>query len=168
MVDYKKLAFSNMRSLLWQELKSSSILDENDYWAESFSSYLIPIIPSQQVPEFQNLLPGAPYIVYDIETLMYSSDYWICEEEVTLTIVSNDYGKIFEIIELSKDLFRRYDYSAADINNLGASPFKFLNIYLSGIMSPDYGENEGGVLAGTVKLSYQYVRDIKSNGRFSS
>jgi hypothetical protein len=99
---------------------------------------------------------------------MYSSEYWICEEEVTLTIVSNNYGKIFEIIELSKDLFRRYDQSAADINNLGASPFKFLNIYVSGIISPDYGENEGGILAGTIKLSYQYVRDIKPDGRFSS
>lgn len=168
MVDYGKLAFSTVRKLLWQELKSAGILSEQDYWAESFNSHLNPIIPSQQVPEFQNLLPAVPYIVYDVETMMYSSEYWICEEEAMFTVVTNDYGKNFEILELIKDLFRRYDQSAQDLNQIETGSFKFLEVYLTGLMSPEYGEDEGGLVVGVARISYKYVRDILPSGRFSS
>lgn len=168
MVDYSKIAFSDIRSLLWNELKSNSILLENNYWAETFSAYLNPIIPSQQVPEFQNLLPGKTYIVYDIEESSYDADFWKCLETATLTVIGNSYAEIYSVLELIKDVFRRFDISARDVNiNNTSSPYNFLYIYIDGMMSPEYGSDEGGYLVGTIKISYEYTRNIGSNYRYS-
>jgi len=169
MANYSKIAFSDIRSYLWNELKNVNILSANDYWSESFNAYLNPIIPAQQVPEFQNLLPGVPYVVYDIETSSYDSDYWVCEETVNLYVLAINYEKIYEILELIKDVFRRYDQSANDVNGFAKpSIFRFLKIYVDGIMSPEYGDQEGGTQAGTVKITYQYVREINHLGRYST
>lgn len=160
MVDYTKIAFSSVRSYLWDNLKSSNVLDDNDYWVESMGVKLNPIIPSRQIPEFQNLLPGVPYIIYDIETLDYGEEFWITDELVTFTIVGTDYGKLHEISQLIKDLFRRYDISANEINNHSSnSTFRFLKTYITGMMSPSI-ESESDVQSAIVEITYCYTRDI--------
>jgi len=160
MADYTKMAFASIRSYLWSELQSSGILDPNDYWVDKMNIKLNPIIPSQQIPEFQNLLPGVPYIVYDIETIDYGSEFWITEEVATLTVVGDGYSKLHSILELTKDLFRRYDASANDINNsLTDNTFKFLKTYVSGILSPNIGSEADNQTA-TIEVTYCYTRNL--------
>lgn len=169
MATYSSIAFSDIRSYLWQELKNAGVLSQNDYWSENLDAYLNPIIPSQQMPEFQNILPGVPYIVYDIETETYYSDYWICQESATMSVIGNNYEKIYEIMELIKDVFRRFDQSAKDVNDFNQnSIFRFLKISIDGILSPEYGDDEGGIQIGTIKIMYQYVRQIGGTGRYST
>lgn len=165
MTDYRKMAFSLIRQYLWTNLLDSGVLDENDYWVETMGTRLNPIIPSQQVPEFQNLLPGVPYMVYDIEMVEYGDDFWITEEVATLTIVGGDYTKLYQISQLIKDLMQRYDMSAREINDDNPdSPFKFLKAHVSGMVSPDIG-SESDVQTATVELTYCYTRDLGAGMR---
>lgn len=167
MADYSKIAFSTIRNFLWQKLQSEGILDEDDYWVDKMNIKLNPIIPSQQIPEFQNLLPGVPYIIYDIETLDYGSDFWICEEVATLTIVGDGFSKLYSITELIKDLFRRYDISAAEINDSRTdTTFKFLKTHISGMLSPNIGSEADNQTA-TVEITYCYTRDLGDGMRYA-
>jgi len=52
--DYTKVAVYDIRMAIWDELKNAGILDPNDYYPDGFTDPLIPIVPSQQVPEFNN------------------------------------------------------------------------------------------------------------------
>lgn len=167
MADYNKIAFSNIRSYLWDNLKSEGILDENDYWVDRMNIKLNPIIPSQQIPEFQNLLPGVPYIIYDIESIMYDSEFWICEEVATLTLVGDGYGKLYSMLELIKDLLRRYDISAAEINNFNTDKtFIFLKTYVSGMLSPNIGSEADNQTA-TIEITYCYTRPLTTGQRYA-
>lgn len=165
MADYTKIAFSEIRNFLWTKLQAESILDPDDYWVDKMGIKLNPIIPSQQVPEFQNLLPGQPYITYDIETVEYDTEFWITDEVATLTVVGDGYGKIYQIIEFIKDLFRRYDISAREINaSRSNQTFNFLKVHVTGIMSPDIG-SEGDGQTGTIEITYCYTRQLTSGMR---
>lgn len=167
MADYNKMAFSQIRSFLWDQLQAENILDADDYWIDKMGVKLNPIIPSQQIPEFQNLLPGVPYIIYDIETVEYSTDFWICEEVATLTIVGDGYVKLNSIMELCKDLFRRYDVSAYDLNNARSDQsIKFLKTYISGMISPNVGSESTNQTA-TIEITYCYTRDIGAGMRYA-
>ena len=99
MADYKKNARAVINSFLWDELKNSEILDEDQYRPDNFTKSVIPIIPSQEVPEFNNLMPDLPYIVYDYEVEGYGDKWWICEEILTYTIISNKVSEVVEIME---------------------------------------------------------------------
>jgi hypothetical protein len=168
MADYTKLPFSDIRNYMWNQLTSASVLSETDYWVESFSSYLNPIIPSQQVPEFQNFVPDQPYIVYDIENTGYDSQFWICTDTATLTLIGKKYSELWSMLEVIKDVFRRFDISAREVNKYSyGSPFNFHYIYVDSITSPEYGNEEGGYLYATIKLSYEYTRNINSNYRYT-
>jgi hypothetical protein len=166
MADYTKIAFGDIRNFLWAKLKEENILDENDYYVDKFNMKMNPIIPSQQIPEFQNLLPGVPYIVYDIEvTNEYGEQFWINEEIASLVIIANDYQKIYEITELIKDLFKRWDVSAGDVNAYtGQATYNFLKIHLQGSMSPSIS-GEGDIQFGTVEIMYCYTREIGAGYR---
>ena len=87
-VDYTKVAVYDVRSVLWSELQAANLLDPTDYYADGFIDPLIPIIPAQQIPEFNNLLPGKTYIVYDVVQRNVGVGWWMSEETLTLDIVS--------------------------------------------------------------------------------
>lgn len=167
MTDYAKTAVGEVRSFLWDNLKSDNILNENDYIADGFIHTLVPIIPAQQVPEFNNLISGKPYIIYDFEVGSYDSDYWICHENLILYIIAADYGKGVQILNYLVDLFRRMDNTAQDVNASSVSDtFKFHYFYVNKAESPLPMEEEGGNQISTIDISYKYSRRIGSNGRF--
>ncbi len=168
MADYTKTAVGEVRDFLWTNLKEDNILNKNDYIADGFIVPLIPIIPTQQVPEFNNLMSGKPYIVYDFEISQYTEDYWICEENIIFSIVSPDYGKIVQIMNYLVDLFRRMDDTAKNVNAGLAddSKFQFYYFYINNAVSPEAAEEEGGNQIGYIDVTYKYSRQIGSNGRF--
>ena len=169
MTDYKDTAFGAIRSFMWEALQTASILDPNDYIADGFIEPLVPIIPVQQVPEFNNLVGNSPYIIYSYDTMSYSDEWWICEESITFNIVSNEFSKIIEISQFLIDLFRRMDSTAVDINawQLSTSKFRFYTFSLANASSPVPYVEEGGRVMSQVEISYKYSRVLDSNGRFS-
>lgn len=169
MADYKKNARAVINSFLWDELKNSEILDEDQYRPDNFTKSVIPIIPSQEVPEFNNLMPDLPYIVYDYEVEGYGDKWWICEEILTYTIISNKVSEVVEIMEFMVDLFRRVDESGKDLQNFNPSDnlLIFYTTELESASGPAPIELEGGRAAGVVEISYKYSRYLEPNGRFS-
>jgi len=168
MTIYKENARSIINSFLWEEIKESGVLDENDYRPDNFTKTLIPIIPAQEIPEFNNLLPDQTYIIYDYEINDYMDKWWICEEYMTYSIVGTKFGKVMEIIELMVDLFRRKDLSGKDLQsfNTNQDKIKFYSACLDSVTSPTPSEFEGGRIIGVVQITYKYSREVNSNGRF--
>lgn len=168
MTDYTKLAVNDIRAYIWQKIQDAGLLDINDYYADGFEDPLIPIIPAQQVPEFNNLLPGKSYLVYDFEVKTIPIQWWMTDELMTIAIFSQNYEFINQIGNLMNDLFRRYDESATDINNYlaGSSLFIFNHTVIDRIFSPEPFKTEGEFQTGQIMFSYSYSRKTDGNGRF--
>lgn len=168
MTNYLKMASSDIRRFIWDQILSFDILNENDYYADGFVDALVPIIPSQQVPEFNNLLPGKTYLIYDFEVKQVPVQWWMTEESMTISIMSQNYDVVNELSNLLHDLFRRYDESATDINGYfeGESGFLYHHISIDSIMSPEPYSAEGDYVIGSVTFTYSYSRITGANGRF--
>jgi hypothetical protein len=168
MTDYSQLAITDIRNYIWQKIQDAGLLDINDYYADGLSDPLIPIIPTQQVPEFNNLLPGRTYIVYDFEVKTIPVQWWMTDEMLTLAIFSQNYDFINQISNLMNDLFRRYDESSKDINEYlaGDTLFMFHHTVVDRIFSPEPFKSEGDYQTGQIALSYSYSRKTEGNGRF--
>jgi hypothetical protein len=166
--DYSKLAVYDINAYLWQKIQDAGLLNKNDYYVDNLSSYLVPIIPAQQIPEFNNLLPGKPYIVYDY-VIKPSGQYWyVTEEVITYTILSQNYDQLNKILNFINDTFRRYDNVAREIDAYYAenSAFDFHYIYIDGIVSPQHFQNEGGFMIAEADIGVSYARKTDTNGRF--
>jgi len=169
MVDYTRVASYDVRYFLWQELQNAGLLSSNDYYADGFTQPLVPIIPAQQVPEFNNLLPSKPYIIYDVMQKGFGSTWWISEETMTFEITSVNPNQIQTIINFIIDLFRRYDKSAGDVNLelTAGSPYRFLWFNLESADPVQAFQNEGGFMTGMLTIHYAYTRETDSNtGRY--
>lgn len=168
MTNYSSIASADIRKYIWDNILNAEILNENDYLVESMPVSLVPIIPVQQVPEFNNLLPGRTYMLYDFEVKVVPVQWWMTEEAFTLTVISQNYEVINEITNLINDLFRRYDESARDLNNyLGSdSDFIYHHVMLDSVMSPEPFSSEGDYQIASVSFTYNYSRKIDANGRF--
>lgn len=168
MTNYGTLASADIRKYLWQTIKDAYLLDENDYYTDGFSEALVPIIPVQQVPEFNNLLPGKSYMIYDFEVKTIPVQWWMTEEAFTLTAISQNYDFLNKLTNLLQDLFRRYDDSARDLNNFlaGDTDFVYHHIMIDSIFSPEPFNTEGDYQMASVVFSYNYSRKIGPDGRF--
>ena len=169
-VDYSETAFSRVRTFVWDKLQEAGLLNSYDYLADGFIEPLVPIIPIQQVPEFNNLIGNKTYLIYDYDVKPYDTDsWWICEETIVFTVVSNNFNSIVSITQFLVDLFRRMDDSATDLNlyNGSNSNFKFFSFVLNSASSPTPFEEEGGRQMAEIDISYKYSRVLDNNGRFS-
>lgn len=167
MTNYADSAISKIRDFLWSNLVNDEILNPNDYIADGFLKPIVPIIPTQQVPELNNLIGNQTYIVYDFDISSYSDQWWICEETALFSIISNDFSKIIEIINYMVDLFRRLDDVGKEINAAlpNGTKFKFYYVSLDSATSPSPYMEEGGRQIGQVGIRYEYSR-LLTNGRF--
>ena len=168
MTRYSSLASTDIRQYIWQVIQDEEILDQNDYYADGFADALVPIIPAQQVPEFNNLLPGRTYMLYDYEVKVVPVQWWMTEESFTLTVISQNFDVINQITNLMHDLFRRYDDSASDLNVFfGAdSDFQYHHVLIDSVMSPEPFSSEGDYQIGSVTISYSYSRKTGADGIF--
>ena len=168
MADYSSLAVNDIRLYIWNNIKSAGLLNEQDYYADGFDQPIIPIIPAQQIPELNNLLPGKTYIVYDYEILPIDTDWWITNEVGIFMIYSTHYDEVHAILNLLVDLFRRYDDSASEISasNISSSNFQFHYTAIEKIKSPEPSKYEGGLKTGFANILYSYSRRTQDSGRY--
>jgi hypothetical protein len=120
---------------------------------------LVPIIPAQQLPEFTNILSGAPFIVYGYSKSASPSEWYITSEKAAYTIYDNNEERLRAIENYMFDLLRRMDESADDINdylgNASNYSFKWINANMS--TSPEPFIQEGGRMGAMVSISYEYT-----------
>jgi hypothetical protein len=162
MTDYSYVASYDVRKVLWEELQNAGIFDINDYYADGFADPLIPIIPAQQVPEFNNLLPGQKYLTYDVMAKFHPVQWWMSEETMTFEVVSRDAEETQTIMNFMIDLFRRYDQSARDINLqlVEGSPFTFHFFRIESADPIQAFQNEGGFTNSPFVIDYSYSREL--------
>jgi hypothetical protein len=167
MTDYTKLAVNDLRAYIWENLKSSGLYIESNYYADGFQQPLVPVIPAQELPEFNNLLPGQPFIVYDWEAKPITQDWWMQEEVMLLNVTSMDLDEVNSVMQMLQDLFRRYDLSAYDLNAFNPnSVFQFHYTAVESIISPEPFKTEGGHVIGQIHILYKYTRKTDSTGRY--
>ena len=162
MTIYNKQASADIRRYIWDAIQQEEILNELDYYVENMPLPLVPIIPTQQVPEFNNLLPGKTYLIYDILQNGVGVNWWMSQETITFTIVSRDSTEILTISNLITDVFRRYDKTAKDINlQLSpTSPFIFRFFRLESSDPIQAFHDEGGFMSGIISVTYAYTREL--------
>lgn len=162
MIDYTYVASYDVRKALLNELQSKGIIDLNDYIADGFDSALEPVIPAQQVPEFNNLLPGKTYIIYDVMQNSMGEQWWLSEETITFDIVSRSQAEIQTIINIATDLFRRYDLSAKEIKAglVSSSPYEYHYFKVDSADPVQPFVNEGGFMNGVISVTYSYTIEV--------
>lgn len=165
---YDSLAVNDIRKYLWAQIVTSKLMNPNDYRVDGMKSPLIPIIPAQQVPEFINMLPGKAFLIYEYKVFPTHVQWWMTDERMTVYVDSQDYDLSNKILNLLRDLFRRYDESAADLNGYlaGATDFIFHHISTGSIESPAPFKSEGDFQEAFAEIDYSYSRITESNGRF--
>jgi len=168
MTNYNSQASADIRKYIWYSIKEADLLNENDYYVDNMADPLVPIVPAQQVPEFNNSLPGRTYMLYDFDLKQVPVQWWMSEESFTLTVISQNYEVINQITSLIQDLFRRYDESAVDLNIYleGNTDFIYHHIMIDSVFSPEPFGTEGDYQVGSVVFSYNYSRKTDSKGRF--
>lgn len=168
--DYKYVASYDIRKTLLNELIDKGIIDLNDYLADGFTQPLQPIIPAQQVPEFNNMLPGKTFVIYDITQSHGATQWWMSEDVITFDVVSRDPTEIQTIINLATDLFRRYDDSAREINLslVASSPYTYHYFKVESADPVQAFANEGGFMNGMLSVRYAYTRELDPvTGRYA-
>lgn len=154
-----------LNKFLWDNLKAAGLLDEIDY------SGLVPIIPTQQVPMFNDMAAGKPFLVYTFIISAYDQDIWANLEQVTYRIYSDDEAKLRRLVNFITDLFSRLDWSAADINRWidrynsqdgdeKKFEFKYTNV-VSG-SGPEPFNQEGGRQDASVTVRMAFTVDANS------
>ena len=167
MTNYNIDAMYEIRRHLWTELIDSGLLSEEDYYSDQINDNVIPIIPVQQAPEFNQFLSGKTHIVYDKIGLSYEENWMICCEKILFTVYSTDVSEINSIRNLMIDAFRRMDQSAKDVNASKSTPLLiFFNIMVAEISPTEPSQELQGCMSTDVILEVKYARDVDSTGRF--
>jgi len=152
-----------LNKYLWAELQKSNLMGEYDY------NGLVPIIPTQQVPVFNDMAAGKAFIVYTYLVASYDVDLWANVEQVTYRIYSDDERKLRQISNLLIDLCKRFDWTAADVNKWidgYATPdgdekkFEFKYVQVVGSTSPEPFAQEGGRQNASVTVRMAFVHDM--------
>lgn len=163
--DYSRAAVFDVRNAMWAALTTAGILVPTDYYTKTFNQSLIPIFPSQQIPEMNNLLPGKSYITYDIIQKPVGTQYWITEETMVLQLIAISNSQIISMANLITDFFRRFEHSAADVNvvaKASGSPFKFHYFRLEAANPTQPYTDEGGYMSGDLTFVYTYSRNLEA------
>jgi hypothetical protein len=93
---------------------------------------------------------------------------------MVMQIVSRNNAQIITVANFLTDLFRRYELSARDINDVAhvsGSPFKFLYFKLESANPIQPFIDEGGYMSGDFSIFYTYTREvdegtIENTGRY--
>lgn len=159
-----------VNKFVWSRLESDLGMSKADY------NGLVPIIPTQEVPVFNEMKTGRPFIVYAYNIAGYNTDIWQHQEQLAYTIYSDNETDLRRISNFLRDLMRRYDITAAEINDFIGSPqipgtlvnpsadgddraFEFKYITVISGLSNGPASSENGRQSSTLAFRYEYTRD---------
>lgn len=165
--DYNLDAMLEVRKLIWSDLVTLNVFDENDYVTSTGTKYN-PIVPVQQSDSLSQLLSGKKHIVYDKIGMSYEDNWLICCEQVLFTMYTTKVGEINQFRNYMVDRFRRMDASARDLNDFTAlsNKFKFYSIFVADISPTAPSKEMAGFFASDVILEIKYSRITDGSGRF--
>lgn len=160
-----------LNKFIWANLVLEGLMSTSDYTG------LVPIIPTQQVPVFNDMAAGKPFIVYTYIVASYDVDLWANVEQVTYRIFSDDERKLRQITNFIIDLCKRYDWTASEINtwldgntNMPVDAddrrFDFKYVQVTGSTSAEPSAQEGGRQDSSVTVRMAFTHEM--NGTIGS
>lgn len=167
MTKYSKSATHELNRWLWREL----LKEFPDYFSPYITAGnpalgLVPIIPSQQVPQFTDIIGGAPFIVYSYIKNGVAERFWMNSEQASYIIYDNNEERLRSIFNFMVELLQRVDWSAQEANDyLKPSKFDFKSISLLSATGPEPYQSEGGRQAAMINVNISYTQDIDQTGR---
>lgn len=157
-------AIFGVNRYLWKQVKDNLILNESDY------DGLTPIVPVQESPEFIQAMESGegigqhPFIVYTWYTNGIDSSSWYKQtDNIIYTIYSTDQKKLRQLIMLITSLLKRYDLSAASVNDFTAdlggeyASYHYKSIWVAAVDSGNPSGYENEPIAATVTVRVQYT-----------
>lgn len=152
-----------LNKFIWHKLEQDMNYSKIDY------NGLVPIIPTQQEPLFNDLPSGRPFFVYTFMVSGYDPDLWAHIEQVTYRIYSDDEKRLRQVGNYLTDLCRRYDWTAEELNtwiqgeallpvDADDRKFEFKFVQVVGFTGPEPSSSEGGrqFSTVTVRMTYTY------------
>jgi hypothetical protein len=134
---------------------------------------ITPFIPSQQMPELNNVASAHPFIVY---TYSKTNDYpeWWCKIETAVIRIYGDKEEQLRVLSgYITDLLDR-EYVAEDLtdygNTLTASLkiFDFKTMQVVNSIGPEPYDQEGGRMLSAITVRYEYTTTINSSTNMRS
>lgn len=178
MADYKTSGAHWLNHWLWSRLNGwvyKGTMPAFDAYGTGFQTPpnnklvrvpLTPIIPSQQVPEFTDLIQGPPFIVYNYTSAPAADSWWETNENNVYVIYDADEERLRAIHNYMIDLLRREEWTVREINDYlaGQTPegaaFEFKDLSVTSSSGPDQFQDEGGRQAAMIVVRYRYTRDL--------
>lgn len=164
-----------LNKFVWSELSKP---ESQGGLGMSISDYsgLVPIIPTQQVPVFNEMGAGKPFIVYTYTSVGYSTNIWDNVEQMNYMVYSDDEVKLRRVLHFITDILHRYDKTAEEVNDyitaasvprVDSDDVKFEFKYVTVISSrgPEPAVTEGGRQAASVTMRYSYIYDENERSR---
>jgi hypothetical protein len=164
-----------MNKWLWKKLQDLSY--KGGFAFEKYAPHgtipLVPIIPTQQLPEFTEIAGGAPFIVYNYTDLDTSPQWFMQEQMVAYVVYDEDEERLRAIHTYMVDLLRRMDWTARDINDFlmtGIEPgtqadqFDFKTVYVTTANGPEPFEQQGGRQGALIVARTSFTHDLDASG----
>lgn len=152
-----------LNKFIWHRLKDAQIMDAQDY------DGLIPIIPTQQIPVFNNLGTSVPFIVYTYTNSGPDVDFWTEREQIVYRVYSDNERQIRQITHFLIDLLKRWDWTADEVNDYirefsstdgDEKKFNFLWTSIVSTIGPEPAVTEGGRQASSVTVRTSFTHDV--------
>lgn len=165
MASYKLTGTHALNAFTQAKLVEAGLLTLSDYKG------LTALIPAQQQPEYTNLTKGIPFIVYNYMQEGTYSDWWLEHEQVAYVIYTDDSAKIRDMVNYLNNLYRRFDWSAQDVNKYlntsgstaqQAFEFKYVRVVSASSIEP--ATEEGGRHSATIVLNICFTNTLAQDG----
>ncbi len=151
---------------LWAKLK-----EEFDWLDESNYKGLIPILPSQQIPQITEAASGKPFIIYNYTDAGKDLAFYAPIQQVSYIIYSDHEGQLRQIMNFIETLSNRFDWTAEDVNHFIPSisnssgdsddaKFDFKYVRVMATNGPQPFEQENGRQAAMVMIRLCYTIDL--------
>lgn len=163
MSNYATLAVHQVNKWVWESLKRDLAADFAAYLTPGSPVYgMIPIVPSNQTPETNNIEGGAPFIVYSYTLTGAANEWWTQAENVAYIIYDNNEARLRRIHNYLNQLLRRLDFTATEINAFlgNNSQFDIKVLMLTGGSGPDPINSENGRQSAMLTWRVDYTLDI--------
>lgn len=150
---------------LWAKIK-----EEFPYMIETNYKGLIPVIPTNQVPVFNDLPSGHPFVVYTYSDAGYDLEFYAAVQQITYVVYSDKEAQLRNLGNFIVDISRRWDWTAEEVNDfiptitnksgdVDDHKFDFKYVRVVSTIGPEPADTENGRQATAIVLRVCYTID---------
>jgi len=161
------MTYKNHPAFKLRKWISSELIESEVIYAESYNG-IDPVIPVQDIDELAEKLGSLPYMFYYSIPMPKANRQQVYKKEELLyiNVIANNYAELAGMVSFLIDLLDRQDFAAEDANKrVEDGSVRFLTISLEKSGEVYQTTQPTGRFIQEVCFCYEYVREIKPNGR---